>query len=92
VGLPLDTPDREVWRFAQTHQMLLLTDNRNMAGDESLEQTIREESTATPLPVITIGRADRIANRSYRERSAAWLLEIVLSLDSYLGAGRLYVP
>ena len=27
VGLPVDTPDRMVWRFAQARGMLLLTNN-----------------------------------------------------------------
>jgi predicted nuclease of predicted toxin-antitoxin system len=42
VGLPYDSTDREVWRFAQANQLLLLTNNRNMEGLESLEQTIRD--------------------------------------------------
>ena len=72
--------------------MFLLTDNRNMVGAGSLEQTIREENHATALPVITISRADRIMERSYREHCAARLLDIVLSLDNYLGAGRVFIP
>ncbi len=92
VGLPDDSSDRVVWRLVQARQMLLLTDNRNMAGEDSLEQTIREENCATSMPVITISRADRIIERSYRERCAVRLLEIVLDLDAHLGAGRLFIP
>jgi hypothetical protein len=44
VGLPMDSSDRVVWQFAQTNQMILITANRNMKGDDSLEQTIREEN------------------------------------------------
>ena len=40
VGLPFDSRDRTVWRFAQEHGMLLLTDNRSRRGEDSLEQTI----------------------------------------------------
>jgi len=36
IGLPFDASDREVWRFVQQHQMLLLTGNRNRKGDDSL--------------------------------------------------------
>jgi hypothetical protein len=54
VGLAIDSSDRVIWRFAQTHGMLLLTDNRNMKGIDSLEQTLREENSAEALPVITI--------------------------------------
>ena len=31
VGLPADSTDRDVWRYAQTHQMVLLTGNRRKA-------------------------------------------------------------
>ena len=92
VNLPHDSTDRDVWRFAQTNQMLLLTDNRNMDDIDSLEQTIRDENTVTSLPIITIARADRIVERTYRERCAVRLLEIVLSIDNYLGAGRVFIP
>src|SRR5215216_1533014 len=86
-GLRNDSSDRIVWRFAQAHQMYVLTDNRNMEGNDSLEQTIRDENTATSLPVITIGRVDRLAERSYREACAARLLEIVLYPEDHVGAG-----
>jgi hypothetical protein len=37
--------------------MLLLTDNRNMVGVDSLEQTIREENQSAAFPVVTIRAA-----------------------------------
>jgi hypothetical protein len=46
--LPVNSTDRLVWRYAQAHGMLLLTGNRNMDGDNSLEQTLREENTHFP--------------------------------------------
>src|SRR5262249_29239915 len=45
VGLPFDSSDRTVWRFAQEHGMLLLTDNRSRRGENSLEQTISSPYT-----------------------------------------------
>ncbi len=72
--------------------MLLLTDNRNMKGDDSLEQTIREEVTADSLPVITIGSLDRIDESEYRQSCANRLVEIVIDLDCYLGYSRLFIP
>ncbi|MGH9842150.1 MAG: ACP S-malonyltransferase [Blastocatellia bacterium] len=92
VNLPVDSNDRVVWRFAQEHRMLLLTDNRNMKGDDSLEQTIREEITADSLPVITIGSLDRIDESEYRQLCANRLVEIVVDLDCYLGYSRLFIP
>ncbi len=91
-GLAHDSSDRVVWRFAQAHHMLLLTDNRNMDGVDSLEETLRDENSALSLPVLTIGRIDRVFERSYRARCAVRLLEIVLDLDTYRGTGRLFIP
>ena len=92
VGLPSESSDRQVWRFAQEHGMLLLTFNRRMRDVDALEQTIREENTMTSLPVLTIGNVKRMVEKTYRERCAARLLEIVLDLESYLGAGRIFIP
>jgi hypothetical protein len=92
VGLPVHSNDRVVWRFAQTHRMILLTGNRSMVGSDSLEQTIREENTVTSLPVITIGSVGRLDERVYRERCSSRLVEIVVDLDNYLGTGRLFIP
>ena len=84
VGLADDSSDREIWRFAQQNRMILLTDNRNMKGKDSLEQTLREESTATSLPVLTIGSAERLSEGAYRKQCVTRLLEIVLFLESAL--------
>ncbi len=92
VGLPPDSTDRAVWRFAQTNGMILLTNNRNMEGVDSLEYTLREENTPASLPVLTIGDFDRITDRAYRERCAIRWLEIVVYFDDYLGVGRLFIP
>jgi hypothetical protein len=59
--------------------MLLLTANRRMQGEQTLEHTIREENTPTSFPVLTIGNADRMLEKAYRERCAIRLIEIVLS-------------
>jgi hypothetical protein len=92
VGLPLDSPDRAVWRFAQENEMVLLTNNRNMDEADSLEQTLREENTPTSLPIVTIANAGRLSERHYRERCAFQLLEIVLELEKYVGRSRVYIP
>jgi len=92
VGLPMDSDDRTVWRFAQTNQMILITANRNMKGSDSLEQTMREENTPNSLPILTIGNPDRFDERSYRERCAARLIEILFDIENYMGAGRIFIP
>jgi hypothetical protein len=92
VGLPTDSTDRDVWRYAQTHQMVLLTGNRRKKGVDSLEQVIREENTPTSLPVITVARVNRLDERAYRERCSSRLIEIMLDIESYVGVGRIFIP
>ena len=72
--------------------MILITNNRNMKGDDSLEQTLREENRPDSLPVLTIGNIYRLAFRDYRERCADRLLEIGLDLEDYKGRGRIFIP
>ena len=72
---------------------ILLTANRSMKGEDSLEQVIREENTVDSLPVITIGDADRfLADRVYRNRCVDRILEILLDIETWMGVGRLFVP
>ncbi|MEG4628257.1 ACP S-malonyltransferase [Microcoleus sp. AR_TQ3_B6] len=93
MSLPIDSDDRVVWQLAQSNQMILLTANRSMKGENSLEQVMREEITSTSLPVITIGDADRLLNDSeYRQRCAIRLVEIVLDINTYMGVSRLFIP
>ena len=92
VGLSRESSDRAVWRFVQEHGMLLLTNNRNATGEDSLLATIHEESTSSSLPVLTIGNLDRLAERRYRRSCAARLVEILLDLENYRGTGRLFIP
>jgi hypothetical protein len=93
VGLSINSDDRIVWQLAQSNQMILLTANRSMKGENSLEQVMREEMTSTSLPVITISDADRLFNDSeYRQRCAVRLVEIVIDIDVYMGVSRLFIP
>jgi hypothetical protein len=84
-GLPGNVDDRTLWRFVQANQMLLLTENRNMKGADSLEQTIREEGTPQSLPVITIGNRNRLVQPDYRHRCAERLVETVIDLENFRG-------
>ena len=92
VELPITSSDRVVWRFAQENQMILLTANRSMKGEDSLEQVIREECLPTSLPVVTFANVARIIEREYREECVDRLIEIALYLENYLGVSRLFIP
>ena len=93
MDLSINSDDRTVWRLAQENQMILLTANRSMEGKDSLEQVLREENTSESLPVITVSNADRLLNDSeYRGRCVESLVEIVLDIDTYRGARRIFIP
>lgn len=92
IGLPMDSVDRIVWNYAQANQMMILTANRNMKGEDSLEQVMREENTSTSFPIVTIADLSRLDESEYRERCADRLVEIVLELENYMGVGRLFIP
>ena len=72
--------------------MLILTANRNMKGEDSLEQIIREENTASSFPVVTVGDFKRLDEFDYREQCVDRLIEIVLDIENYMGCGRLFIP
>lgn len=92
VGLSSKSSDREVWRFAQTHRLILLTNNRNMKDEDSLEQTLRDENEQTSLPVLTISDRGRLTETNYRRRCVLQLVETVMYLENHLGRGRVYIP
>ena len=93
VGLLIDSSDRVVWKVAQENQMILLTANRSMKDEDSLEQVMREENTQNSLPVVTVGNADRVLNdSSYRERCVDRIVEIAIYTVSYMGARRVFIP
>ncbi|MDZ8055958.1 MAG: ACP S-malonyltransferase [Aulosira sp. ZfuVER01] len=91
-GLSMDSSDRTLWNHAQANQMLILTANRNLKGEGSLEQVMRDENTSTSFPIITIGDLTRFDESEYRERCVDRLVEIALEIENYMGVGRLFIP
>lgn len=92
VGLSVNSSDRIVWQVAQANQMILLTANRSMKGNDSLEQVLREENNHNSLPVLTISSLARFDERDYRDRCVDRIVEIVLDIENYRGVGRLFIP
>jgi hypothetical protein len=72
--------------------MLLLTANRNAKEEDSLEQVMREENQPTSFLIITIGDPDRVNESDYRKRCVERLVKIVIDIQDYMGAGRLFIP
>ena len=93
VGLEDRAPDDLVWRCCQERQLVLVTANRNADGETSLELTVRQFNTLQSLPVITLADPRRfLRDQEYADRAADSLLEYLLEIERYRGAGRLYVP
>jgi hypothetical protein len=92
LGLSENAPDVVIWETCQARQVILVTGNRNNDGPDSLEETIRRLNQADSLPVITISNPRHVAYREYAERAAVRLLDYLMELNKYRGAGRLYIP
>ena len=93
LGLPFDAPDSIIWRTCQREQLVLITENRNKRGSDSLEATIQNENQPDRLPVITIANTDRVLrDRLYAETVAERLLDYLMRIDEVRGTGRIYVP
>jgi hypothetical protein len=91
LGLSNDASDQDIWRRCQEDRLLLITHNRNQDDATSLQATIQRENTSRSLPVLTIPRLERLVLADYRQRAAHRLAEIIIDLENYLGAGRLFI-
>jgi hypothetical protein len=92
-SLHRETPDSIVWELCQREQLVLVTGNRNAAGDDSLETTIQLHGTLTSLPVVTVADMERLLReRVYCIRAAERLLEYLFEMDRHVGSGRLFIP
>jgi hypothetical protein len=59
IGLPPDVDDATLWRTCQREQVVLITNNRNTEGPESLQHVIRTETSRVCLPVFTLANLSR---------------------------------
>jgi len=93
LGLPHNASDALIWATCQRESLVLITGNRNKRGPDSLEAVILRENQADSLPVITIADPRRVlSDRLYAEQVAERLLETLMAIDDFRGAGRIYVP
>ncbi len=93
IGLSGSSTDLEVWNVCQAEQLILITDNRNLDSEDSLEATIRRNTSPESLPVFTIADMNQFRmNSSYVERVVEVLYDYLLRIDDVRGAGRLYIP
>jgi hypothetical protein len=93
VGLSTSATDLDVWNVCQAKQLILITDNRNLDSEDSLEATIRRNNTPASLPVFTNAAMHEFrTNSSYMERVVEALYDYLLRIDDVRGTGRLYLP
>jgi len=93
LGLPVNTQDATLWQICQTHQVVLITGNRNQEGSESLEAVIQTSNTPASLPVLTMGEPQRIlSSGDYAHRVVEQLMEYLIDIENLRGTGRLYLP
>ena len=92
-GLTTASRDSEIWQTCQAEELVLITNNRNDDGPDSLEATIRAHGTAESLPIFTIAHLERFRTEpSTVELVIASLYDYLLRIDEVRGTGRLYLP
>jgi hypothetical protein len=93
IGLSPSATDLEIWNVCPAEQVVLITDNRNLESEDSLEAVIRRNNTPGSLPVFTIADMSEFRMSGlYVDRVAEALLDYLLRIDDVRGAGRLYLP
>ena len=85
--------DDTLWFLCQRENTILFTDNRNSDKADSLQATIAAHNTVSSLPVLTPGQSARLlSDRDYLQSAAILFMEILMEVDLYRGAGRLFLP
>ena len=93
VGLVTESPDDPVWQTCQDRELILIPDNRNLDGPDSLEATIRARNAPTSLPVFTIADIQRLGlSHVHAAEVIESLLDLLLRIDTVRGTGRMYLP
>jgi hypothetical protein len=95
LGYMEDVSDRVIWTRCQADGLVLVTENRNDDGPDSLQRTMDELRTADSLPVLTLASRERFQrDRRYALIVAEELLNALVDIEAGLhrGAGRMYLP
>jgi hypothetical protein len=95
LGLQPGMADRTLWEFCQREGWVLLTDNRNNDGHDSLEATLRDSWQTGNLPVLTIAdKAKFERDRTYAEHAATQIAEVLFGIQGgkYRDLQRIFIP
>jgi hypothetical protein len=95
VHLAQDLNDRAIWQFCQSEAWVLLTDNRNDEGEDSLQRTLDTAWRVGHLPVVTVSDKRRlIRDEDYALRLAAHVADVLYGAaqGEYRDQPRIFVP
>lgn len=93
VGLTRHSLDVDIWRLCQRDSIVLVTDNRNSEGPDSLEAAIQSLADANSLPVLTLANGNRVLrDRAYAEAVAIRLMEVLDDVERLRGRQRIFLP
>ena len=86
--------DETVWVRCQERNCILVTGNRTTTGsDDSLEMVTQRLLTESTLPVLTIGKLDKVIHdTNYREACAESIALVIFELSKFRGIPRLFIP
>jgi hypothetical protein len=91
-----DLDDRTLWEYCQAERYVLITDNRNKNGTDSLEATLQDSWREGHLPVITLASKDDFEhNPDYARRVASDVAEILFGIveeQMHCDRPRIWVP
>lgn len=95
LGLARDLDDRSLWNYCQRAGWVLLTENRNHDGADSLHATLTDSWRRGHLPVFTLANKGKFEHsRAYAEQVATDVAELMFGIahHDYLEQARIYVP
>lgn len=93
--IPPDLDDRSLWNRCQEDGWVLLTENRNNDGEDSLHATLADSWRTGQLPVLTLANKAKFEHsRHYAERIARDIAELLfgIKLEEYRDQRRIFVP
>jgi hypothetical protein len=93
--LPHDLDDRPLWNYCQQDGWVLLTENRNHDGPDSLQATLSDSWQTGYLPVLTLSNKGRFERKpEYAVRVATDVAELLFGIahGQHREQPRIYVP
>ena len=95
LGIDPETLDRSVWNYCQAQGWVLLTDNRNHDGEDSLQATLDDSWVVGCYPIVTIGDKYAFENDPlYAAQVAFELADLLIDVKEQfnLHQPRFYIP